>query len=101
MKVDSTFEFEKRRNIPVRYDRELVGATIQAMKRVQEIQKAREDRYYERRMKGVKAAEKAAHAVEIAQNIELVKPVMSRNTVEANVKEKVKAKEKSKKMELE
>ena len=101
MKVDSTFEFEKRRNIPVRYDRELVGATIQAMKRVQEIQKAREDRYYERRMKGVKAAEKAAHAVEIAQNIELVKPVMSRSTLEVNAKEKVRSKEKKSKMEME
>ncbi len=31
MVVDSTFDFEKRRNRPVKYDRELVGKTIQAM----------------------------------------------------------------------
>lgn len=31
MAVDTTFEFEKRRNRPVKYDRNLVGATLRAM----------------------------------------------------------------------
>ena len=72
MKVDSTFEFEKRRNKPVRYDRELMGATIRAMKRIGEIQQAREKRFYTNRMKGRKAVEKSQRAIEIAQNIDLV-----------------------------
>ena len=31
MTVDATLEFEKRRNVPVRYDRDLVTATLGAM----------------------------------------------------------------------
>ncbi|KXS17914.1 hypothetical protein M427DRAFT_96399 [Gonapodya prolifera JEL478] len=42
MVIDSTFEFEKRRNVPVRYDRETMATTIKAMKRVLEIRKKRE-----------------------------------------------------------
>ena len=33
MAVDPTFELEKRRNRPVKYDRDLVGATLRAMAR--------------------------------------------------------------------
>lgn len=98
---DSTFEFEKRRNTPVRYDRELMGATIRAMKRVSEIQEARGERFYKNRMAGKKALEKAQHAIEIAQNIDLVKPAAVRKTEEVNVAEKVKAKAKNARMETE
>ncbi|KAJ3340502.1 ATPase-activating ribosome biosynthesis protein [Gonapodya sp. JEL0774] len=42
MIIDSTFEFEKRRNVPVRYDRETMATTIKAMKRVMEIRRKRE-----------------------------------------------------------
>jgi len=45
MPQDSTIDFEKRRNIPVRYDRELVQTTIKAMKKVTEI-KAKRDRVF-------------------------------------------------------
>lgn len=46
---DSTFEFEKRRNVPVRYDRELVQTTMKAMKRVAEIKKRREHMFWKQR----------------------------------------------------
>jgi large subunit ribosomal protein L24e len=46
---DSTFEFEKRRNVPVRYNRELVQTTIKAMKRVAEIKLRRERAFYKNR----------------------------------------------------
>ena len=102
MKVDSTFEFEKKRNKPVRYDRELMGATIRAMKRVSEIQQAREARFYENRMKGNKAKEKERRVVEIAQSINLVRPAITRRTEEVNVTDTVKVKEKgSAKMDME
>ena len=42
MTVDSTLEFEKRRNVPVRYDRDLMATTLKAMKRVMEIKAKRE-----------------------------------------------------------
>merc|ERR1712164_55403 len=41
MAVDPTFELEKRRNRPVKYDRDLVGATLRAMARAQEVQAKR------------------------------------------------------------
>ena len=46
---DSTIDFEKRRNVPVRYDRELVQTTIKAMKRIQEIRTKRERAFFKNR----------------------------------------------------
>jgi large subunit ribosomal protein L24e len=78
MRVDATFEFEKRRNTPVRYDRELVGATIGAMKRVKAIQEAREKRFHDARMAGAARAERALHRAEIAAHVDLIKPAAAR-----------------------
>lgn len=46
---DSTIDFEKRRNVPVRYDRDLVQTTIKAMKRVGEIKSRRERAFFKNR----------------------------------------------------
>ena len=46
---DSTIDFEKRRNVPVRYDRELMQTTIRAMKRVAEVKKRREHAFWKNR----------------------------------------------------
>ncbi|ELR25357.1 ribosomal protein L24e, putative [Acanthamoeba castellanii str. Neff] len=61
MVVDSTLEFEKRRNRPVKYDRDLVRHTLQAMKRVDEIKGAREKSFYRQRMKEAKTQEAKAN----------------------------------------
>lgn len=87
---DSTFEFEKRRNKPVKYDRELMGATIRAMKRVAEIQSARDARHYKKRMDLVKDKVKAARSAEIAEHIDLIAPAAVREKQEFNIAEKVK-----------
>ncbi|CAE6364246.1 unnamed protein product [Rhizoctonia solani] len=50
MTIDSTFEFEKRRNIPVRYNRELVQTTLKAMQRVTEVRAKREKAFWKVRM---------------------------------------------------
>lgn len=47
---DSTLEFEKRRNVPVRYNRELVQKTLEAMDRIAEIKARRERAFYRARM---------------------------------------------------
>ncbi len=49
MIIDSTLEFEKKRNTPVRYDRDLMTSTLKAMKRVQEIKAKRERAHYKNR----------------------------------------------------
>jgi len=48
--MDTTFTFEKIRNRPVKYNRELVSTTLRAMKRIAEIRQKRQDRFYHRRM---------------------------------------------------
>ena len=88
LKVDATFEFEKRRNRPVRYDRDLMAATISAMKRVSEIQQAREGRFYEKRFKGVKALERAKRRQVVERHIDLAKPAAARKRVERTAAEK-------------
>ena len=72
MTVDSTFDFEKRRNAPVKYDRNLMTATIRAMKRVSEVKAKREQRFFEKRMLVRKKHEKARNKVDISQGIDLV-----------------------------
>lgn len=50
MTNDSVLEFEQRRNEPVRYNRDLMVETMQAMKRIDEIKKVRQQRFFDRRM---------------------------------------------------
>lgn len=51
---DKTFEFEKRRNVPIKYSRDLVQTTIQAMKRIAEIKARRERAFWKNRYVCVK-----------------------------------------------
>ena len=97
MTVDSTFDFEKRRNRPEKYDREVMANTLRAMKTVQRIQKAREDRFYKNRMKKNKAREKARVQLDIEQNIDLVAPAASKQRQQIEESVMLKQSEKSKK----
>ncbi|KAI8991939.1 ribosomal protein L24e-domain-containing protein [Mycotypha africana] len=89
MVIDSTFEFEKRRNVPVRYDRNLMATTIKAMKRVQEIRARRERAFYKNRMAGNKDLEKEDDIRVVNQNIELA-PLEAKKRVQAIKAEKEK-----------
>jgi large subunit ribosomal protein L24e len=51
-------QFAKRRNVPVKYDRNLVAATMKAMERVEEIRARRERVFTRRRLSGKLAREK-------------------------------------------
>ncbi|KAI4591624.1 ATPase-activating ribosome biosynthesis protein [Pestalotiopsis sp. 9143b] len=59
MTVDSTLQFAQRRNVPVRYNRDLVQKTLKAMERIQEIRSKRERVFYRKRMAGKRARELA------------------------------------------
>ena len=100
MAVDSTFDFEKRRNRPVKYDRDLMGKTILAMKRVDSIRQEREQRFFGNRMQDAKAEKKKQVRVEIEKSIELLAPaVATREEVMRNVidsaKQRIAARKKS------
>jgi large subunit ribosomal protein L24e len=87
MTVDATLEFEKRRDEPVKYDRELMAATLQTMKRVQEIRRSREQRFFDKRKKIAARKKKAMDRMEIAQNIDLVAPAVVREREELSARD--------------
>ena len=69
---DATSEFEKRRNQPLKYDRNVMMSTVRAMKRVAEIKVKRQERFFQTRMKISKLKEKEDGLRTIKQNIDLV-----------------------------
>ncbi|KAK1809198.1 ATPase-activating ribosome biosynthesis protein [Friedmanniomyces endolithicus] len=74
MTVDSTLQFAQRRNIPVRYNRELVATTLSAMQTVSEIRARRERQFYKNRMRGNKATQMEADRKLVAENQHLLPP---------------------------
>jgi len=74
MTVDSTLAFAARRNVPVRYNRELVATTLKAMSRVAEIRSRRERQFYRQRMAGNRKRQLEADRKLVAENQHLLPP---------------------------
>ena len=72
LSMDTTFDFEKVRNRPPKYDRELYAQTIRAMKRVAEIQARRQRSFYMKRMGEANKNRKAHIMRNVVQNVHLV-----------------------------
>ncbi|KAL9987092.1 hypothetical protein ACROYT_G001338 [Oculina patagonica] len=72
--IDSAFEFEKKRNVPVKYDRELWSKTVRAMKRIEEIRSKRQDLHIKNRLKPDKQLRKESEIKEVKQGIALIAP---------------------------
>lgn len=81
MTVDSTLQFQQRRNVPVRYNRDLVARTLEAMSRVSEIRSKRERQFYKNRMAGNRAAQLEADRKLVAENQHLL-PVEYRDKIQ-------------------
>ncbi|KAF5377016.1 hypothetical protein D9757_007711 [Collybiopsis confluens] len=99
MTIDSTIDFEKRRNVPVRYDRDLMQTTIKAMKRIGEIKQKREHAFWKTRM-AVSREKQRAHrkkAIEAAKanasSSKLIEPTASVES--SKMREKIKVPGKS------
>lgn len=71
MVIDTTLTFAARRNVPVKYNRDQVQKTLQAMERVNEIRRKRELAFYKNRMAGNKARELEAAKKLVAANPEM------------------------------
>ena len=74
MLVDSTLQFAQRRNVPVRYNRDLVAGTLRAMERVEELRKKRERQFYRNRIAGKAARELEADRKLVEENQHLLPP---------------------------
>jgi large subunit ribosomal protein L24e len=72
MTVDSTLQLAARRNVPVRYDRDLVQRTVKAMERISEIRTRRERVFYRKRMAGKRERELAIARKLVAENEHLL-----------------------------
>lgn len=71
--MDPCFEFEKRRNVPVKYDREVWTKTIDAIKRVNEVKERREKHFVMERLR--KGTEREIHndVRDVQKNIALIR----------------------------
>jgi len=72
MTCDPVLEFEQRRNEPVRYNRDLMVKTIQAMKKIDEIKSRRQQRFFERRMAKAKAKKRTDIENELLRHADLI-----------------------------
>ena len=73
--VDNVYDFETRRNRPVKYDRDLVATTLRTMRLIDEIRQKREEAHWERRMQAAAAIETRQKLFDIVQNVELATQV--------------------------
>eukprot|EP01134_Creolimax_fragrantissima_P008179 CFRG8179T1 len=72
MVVDSTFSFEKKRNVPLKYDRDLWANTLLAMKRIAEIKEKRERQFIKDRLKQSKEDKNQLAIQEVERGINLI-----------------------------
>ncbi|XP_064232811.1 probable ribosome biogenesis protein RLP24 [Aotus nancymaae] len=70
--VDNSFEFEKHRNEPIKYQRELWNKTIDVMKTVAEINQKHEAKFIMNTLKKNKELQKVQDIKEVKQNIHLI-----------------------------
>ena len=69
---DSTLTFEKRRNVPIKYDRDLVQATITGMKRIEQIRARREKAFFKARMAAAAPATLTSDSLEVTRSSHLL-----------------------------
>jgi len=71
--VDPSFEFEKRRNTPVKYNRELWTKTVDAMKKVEAIKQKRSNLHIMQRLRHGKLIEQQRDVREVQRNLSLIR----------------------------
>lgn len=104
MIMDSTLEFEKRRNVPIKYDRELAATTVSAMSRIQEIKSRREKAFYKSRMLASKPVSLRTDALEVLSGSHLLgrdkdSPLVQKAKLAAEIKARKKEKRRADKLE--
>lgn len=72
LNVDSTMDFEKRRHVPVKYNRELVQNTLKVIKRVSDIKERRQADLWRKRMQKSQVAEAKSAVHALKHNIDWI-----------------------------
>ena len=70
--MDATFDFEKKRNVPVKYSRELWQKTVEAIKRVEAIRSRRQAQFIRNRLKAGLKLRDEAEKQEVEKGVHLL-----------------------------
>ena len=92
MTNDTVLEFEQKRNVPTRYNRDLMVKTMQAMKRVDEIKLARQERFFNARMKAAKGQKRSSTENELMSSVDLITNPKVRAYIQKKKQQKEEAK---------
>lgn len=73
MTIDPSFEFEKKRNIPIKYNRELWAKSVEAAKRVNEIREKRQGNFVFQRLWKGREVEIEKDVKDVQRNMSLIR----------------------------
>lgn len=71
--IDPSFEFEKRRNIPVKYNRTTWNKAVEAMKKVETIKQKRQNAYIMQRLRKGREVENERDIKEVQRDLSLIR----------------------------
>ncbi|XP_022216438.1 probable ribosome biogenesis protein RLP24 [Drosophila obscura] len=71
--IDPSFEFEKRRNVPVKYSRETWQKALEAIKKVTEIKQRRQDHFVMERLRKGREIEIQMDVKNVQRNMSLIR----------------------------
>lgn len=92
--VDPSFEFEKRRNAPSKYNRELWTKSVEAMKKVETIRQRRQNLHIMQRLQKGRELEEERDIKEVSRDLSLIR------SPAAGLKEKKKQEEATEEQEM-
>jgi large subunit ribosomal protein L24e len=85
---DKTLEFENRKEEPVRYNRDLMVKTIQAMKRIEEIKTRRQKDHWRERMRIARLKNPNELSNVLEKHVTLIRDDKMREKVRKRIKKK-------------
>ncbi|EFN76527.1 probable ribosome biogenesis protein RLP24 [Harpegnathos saltator] len=71
--VDPSFEFEKRRNMPIKYNRKLWTKTVEAMKKIETIKQRRQNLHIMQRLRKGRELEQEVDIKEVQRDLSLIR----------------------------
>jgi len=71
--IDPSFEFEKRRNVPLKYDRQTWNRAVEAMKKVEKIKQKRQNAYIMQRLRKGRELEDERDIKEVQRDLSLIR----------------------------
>lgn len=71
--IDPSFEFEKRRNIPIKYNRETWTKAVEAIKKVEYIKQKRQAAYIMQRLRKGRELEQERDVKEVQRDLSLIR----------------------------